>query len=83
MSVIRDELTTIPNIKDSSKSKVHYKIGVDIARDNYCDTLMEYLSDMNFINRPTFEKRKEFLNKKLYELEEVCRMRFMKEYREY
>ena len=78
-----DELTVIPNIKDPSKSTIHYRTSVDVARNNYCDTLMEYLSDVNFIRPLTFEKRKGFLNKKLYELEEICRMRFMNEYREY
>ncbi len=77
-----DELTVIPNIKDPSKSTIHYRTSVDVARDNYRDTLMEYLSDVNFINTPTFEQRKRKLNEQLLILENVCKQAFYELYRE-
>lgn len=77
------ELTVIPNIKDPSKSTIHYRMGVDIARNNYCDTLMEFLSDVNFIRPPTFEERERKLKEQLYILENACRRAFYELYREY
>lgn len=79
----RDELTVIPNIKDPSKSTIHYRTSVDVARDNYCDTLMEYLSDVNFINHPTFETREKLLNEQLHILESICKRTFYEKYKEY
>ena len=58
-----DELEMIPNIKEPSKSTVHYRTSVEVTRNNYCDTLMRFLSDENFINHPTFETREKLLNK--------------------
>lgn len=78
-----DELTVIPNIKDPGKSTVHYKMGVEIAGNNYCDTLMEYLSDVNFIYQPTFEQRERKLNEQLLILENTCKLAFYKLYRDY
>ena len=43
-------------IKDPSKSTLHYRTSAEVARDNYCDTLMEFLSDVNFINPPSIEE---------------------------
>lgn len=76
------ELTVIPNIKDPSKSTIHYRTSVDVARDNYRDTLMEYLSDVNFIKLPTFEQRERKLNEQLLILENVCKKAFYELYRE-
>ena len=78
-----DELEMIPNIKDPSKSTIHYRSSVEVARDNYCDTLMEYLSDENFINHPTFETRKKLLDEQLCILENICKRAFYEIYREY
>lgn len=78
-----DELTVIPDIKNPSKSTVHYRTSVDVARDNYCDTLMEYLSDINFIKLPTFEQRERKLNEQLLILENICKQAFYKLYKEY
>lgn len=78
-----DKFTIIPNIKEPSKSTIHYRTSVEVARDNYCDTLMKYLSDVNFINHPTFEKREEILKKQLFILENICHEAFYEKYREY
>ena len=77
-----DELTVIPNIKDPSKLTIHYKTSIEMARNNFCDTMMEYLSDVNFINHPTFEQRENVLRKELYALQNVVMQRFMEIYRE-
>ena len=77
------KLTVIPNIKDPSKSTIHYKTSVEVARDNYCDTLMEFLSDVNFINPPSFEQREKKLNEQLYILENICKRAFYEVYRDY
>ena len=79
----RDKLTVIPDIKDPSKSTINYKMGVDIAGNNYCDTLMEFLSDVNFIRPPTFEERERKLNERLCILENACKRAFYELYREY
>ena len=79
----RDELTVIPNIKHPSDSKIYYKQGIDKAMENYCDTLIEILSDENFIYPPTFKKREEILTKYLYKLEIICKTAFYNKYREY
>lgn len=78
-----DKLTVTPDIKDPGKSTVHYKMGVEIARNNYCDTLMEYLSDVYFINPPTFEQRERKLNEQLLILENTCKQAFYELYRDY
>jgi hypothetical protein len=78
-----DELTMIPNIKDSSKSTIHYRSSVEVARDNYCDTLMAYISDVNFIRPPTFDERKRKLDEQLFILENICKRAFYEIYREY
>jgi hypothetical protein len=79
----RDTLEFIPNIKSPSDSKINYKQGIDKAMENYCDTLIETLSDENFIYPPTFKKREEILNKYLYKLEIICKNAFYDKYREY
>ena len=78
----RDKLTVIPDIKDPGKSTIRYKMGVDVAGNNYCDTLMEYLSDVNFIRPLTFEERERKLNERLYILENICKEAFYKLYGE-
>lgn len=78
-----DELIMIPNIKDPSKSTIHYRMGVDVVGNNYRDTLMEYLSDVNFIRPPTFEERERKLNERLFILENACKEAFYALYREY
>ena len=81
--VERSELTVIPDIKDPSKSTIHYKMGIDIAGNNYRDTLMEYLSDVNFIRPPTLEERERKLKERLYILEDACKKAFYELYRGY
>lgn len=78
-----DELTVIPNIKEPSKSTILYKTSVEVARDNYCDTLMEHLSDVNFINSPSIEEREKVLERELDSLMCFCRNAFYKIYKEY
>ena len=78
-----DELTVIPNIKEPSKSTIHYRTRVEVARDNYCDTLMEHLSDVNFINPPSIEEREKVLERELDSLMCFCRNAFYEIYREY
>lgn len=78
----RDTLECIPNIKSPSDSKIYYKQGIDKAMKNYCDTLIETLSDKNFIYPPTFKKREEMLTKYLYRLEIICKTAFYQTYRE-
>lgn len=78
-----DELTIIPNIKDPSKSTIHYKTSVEVARNNFCDTMMEYLSEVNFINPPSFEQRENILRRELNILQNVVMNRFIETYREY
>ena len=78
-----DELTMIPNIKDPSKSTIHYRSSVDVAGKNYCDTLIAYISDVNFIRPPTFEERKRKLDEQLFILENLCKEMFYRTYREY
>ena len=78
-----DKLTVIPNIKEPSKSMIHYRTSVEVARDNYCDTLMEHLSDVNFINPPSIEEREKVLNRELDSLVCFCRNAFYEIYREY
>ena len=78
-----DELTVIPNIKEPSKSTILYKTSVEVARDNYCDTLMEHLSDVNFINSPSIEEREKVLEMELDSLMCFCRNAFYEIYREY
>ena len=56
---------------------------IDKAMENYCDTLIETLSDENFIYPPTFKKREEMLTKYLYKLEIICKTAFYDKYREY
>lgn len=77
-----DELTVMPDIKDPGKSTIHYRTSVDVAGNNYRDTLMEYLSDMNFIRPPTFEQRERKLNEQLLILENTCKQAFYELYRE-
>jgi regulator of sigma D len=79
----RDTLEFIPNIKSLSDSKIYYKQGIDKALENYCDTLIETLSDEHFIYPPTFKKREEMLKKYLYKLEIICKTAFYDKYREY
>ena len=79
----RDTLEFIPNIKSPSDSKIYYKQGIDKAMENYCDTLIESLSDENLIYPPTFKTREEMLNKYLYKLEIICKTAFYNKYREY
>lgn len=76
-----DELTVTPNIKDPSKSTIHYRTSVEVARDNYCDTLMEFLSDENFINTPSFEEREKTLDRQLESLVYFCKNAFYEKYR--
>ena len=78
-----DELTVIPNIKEPSKSTILYKTSVEVARDNYCDTLMEHLSDVNFINSPSIEEREKVLERELDSLMCFCRNAFYEIYKEY
>ena len=78
-----DKLTVIQNIKEPSKSTIYYKTSVEVARDNYCDTLMEHLSDVNFINPPSIEEREKVLNRELDSLMCFCRNAFYEIYREY
>lgn len=78
-----DKLTVIPNIKEPSKPTIHYRTSVEVARDNYCDTLMKYLSDVNFINSPSIEEREKVLNRELDSLMCFCRNAFYEIYREY
>ena len=78
-----DELTVIPNIKEPSKSTILYKTSVEVARDNYCDTLMKHLSDVNFINSPSIEEREKVLERELDSLMCFCRNAFYEIYREY
>lgn len=75
------ELTVTPNIKDPSKSTLHYRTSVEVMRDNYCDTLMEFLSDENFINTPSFEIREKTLDRQLESLIYLCKDAFYKKYR--
>lgn len=77
------ELTIIPNIKSPRDSKIYYKQGIDKAMENYCDTLIETLSDENFIYPPTFKQREKILTKYLYKLEIICKTAFYDKYREY
>lgn len=78
----KDTLEFIPNIKSPSDSKIYYKQGIDKAMENYCDTLIENLSDENLICIPTFKKREELLTKYLYKLEAFCKKAFYETYRE-
>ena len=78
-----DELTVIPNIKEPSKSTIHYRTSVEVAIDNYCDTLMEHLSDVNFINPPSIEEREKVLERESDSLMCFCRNAFYEIYREY
>ncbi len=78
----RDTLEFIPNIKSPSDSKIYYKSGIDKAMENYCDTLIESLSDEHFIHPLSFKKREEVLTKYLYKLEIICKTAFYQTYRE-
>ena len=73
----------IEELKEPSKSTIHYRTSVEVARDNYCDTLMKYLSDVNFINSPSIEEREKVLNRELDSLMCFCRNAFHEIYREY
>jgi hypothetical protein len=44
---------------------------------------MEFLSDVNFINPPSFEQREKKLNEQLYILENICKRAFYEVYGEY
>lgn len=41
---------------EHDKLTIHYRTSVEVARDDYCDTLMKYLADVNFINPPSIEE---------------------------
>lgn len=77
----RDTLELIPNIKNPANSKICYRQGIEKAMKNYCDTLIENLSDVYLIGIPTIEKREKLLTKHLYELEAFCRKAFDETYR--
>ena len=76
-----DELIVTPNIKDPATSTLYYRTSVKVARDNYCDTLMEFLSDVNFINTPSFKEREKTLDRQLESLIYLCKNAFYEKYR--
>ena len=61
--------------------KFDYQPDIKVARDKYCDELIELLSDENFINH-SFERRKTKLKKELELLYTIVWHKFLEKYRE-
>lgn len=62
-------------------TKFDYQPDIKIARDKYCDELIELLSDESFIN-PSFERRKIKLKQELELLYTIVWNKFFEKYRE-
>lgn len=62
--------------------KFDYQPAIKVARDKYCEELIKLLSDENFFNPPTFERRKTALKKELELLYTIVWHKFLEKYRE-
>lgn len=62
--------------------KFDYQPAIKVARDKYCEELIKSLSDENFFNPPTFERRKTALKKELELLYTIVWHKFFEKYRE-
>lgn len=62
--------------------KFDYQPAIKVARDKYCKELIKLLSDENFFNPPTFERRKATLKKELELLYTIVWHKFLEKYRE-
>ena len=62
--------------------KLNYQPDMKVARDKYCEELIKFLSDENFFNQPSFERRKATLKKELELLYTIVWYKFFEKYKE-